>query len=189
MVSGVDFRSWPQTDEHPEIETGSQPQTGLACRKGLTARRKQPRLRSVPQPKPCLEHTNKSRTGSLRRCFSVKAPMLKNHRQTPSPNAIAKRHRQTPSLKCRRRNAIIETPRKNAANPGKDWRRLTRFPFSFQEQIQGPKNAPIARFFGLGCYQSRSETGEVFKAAVQQAARLRRLPGKGINAGAVSAVH
>ena len=26
----------------------------------------------------------------------------------------------------------------------------------FQEQIQAPKNAPIARFDGLGCYQSRS---------------------------------
>ena len=32
----------------------------------------------------------------------------------------------------------------------------------FQEQIQGPKNASIARFDGLGCYQSRSKTGRGF---------------------------
>ena len=30
------------------------------------------------------------------------------------------------------------------------------FPLRNQEQIQGPKNAPIARFDGLGCYQTRS---------------------------------
>ena len=28
---------------------------------------------------------------------------------------------------------------------------------SFQEQIQGPKNASIARFDGLDCYQTNSE--------------------------------
>ena len=47
----------------------------------------------------------------------------------------------------------------------------------FQERISGPENAPIARFDGLGCYQSRSgekaESGmaESGNAAVHQAAR------------------
>ena len=35
----------------------------------------------------------------------------------------------------------------------------------FQEQIQGPENAPIARFDGLGCYQSSSETSHAFRGA------------------------
>ena len=34
----------------------------------------------------------------------------------------------------------------------------------FQEQIKGPKNASIARFDGLGCYQSHSEISDVFRA-------------------------
>ena len=37
------------------------------------------------------------------------------------------------------------------------WRRLLRVLLLFQEQIQGAKNASIARFDGLGCYQIRSE--------------------------------
>ena len=36
-----------------------------------------------------------------------------------------------------------------------------RFPLLNQEQIQGPKNASIARFDGLGCYQVRSEIHDV----------------------------
>ena len=32
-----------------------------------------------------------------------------------------------------------------------------------QEQIKGPENASIARFDGLGCYQSRSEIGNGFR--------------------------
>ena len=38
-----------------------------------------------------------------------------------------------------------------------DMPRAGRVPLLFQEQIQGAKNASIARFDGLGCYQSRSE--------------------------------
>ena len=37
-------------------------------------------------------------------------------------------------------------------------------PLHFQEHIQAPKNASIARFDGLGCYQSRSEISAVFRA-------------------------
>ena len=32
-----------------------------------------------------------------------------------------------------------------------------------QEPIQGSENTPIARFFGLGCYQTHSEIGGVFQ--------------------------
>ena len=32
-----------------------------------------------------------------------------------------------------------------------------RIPLFFQEQIKGPKNASIARFDGIGCYQTDSE--------------------------------
>ena len=35
--------------------------------------------------------------------------------------------------------------------------RMRTFPLSFREPIQGPKNASIARFDGLGCYRSGSE--------------------------------
>ena len=35
----------------------------------------------------------------------------------------------------------------------------------FRERIQSPKNAPIARFSGLGRYQSRSEMGSDFQGA------------------------
>ena len=38
-------------------------------------------------------------------------------------------------------------------------------PLFFQEQIQGPKNASIARFQGLCCYQSRSKTSDGFRRA------------------------
>ena len=37
-----------------------------------------------------------------------------------------------------------------------------RFSLLFQEQIKGPKNASIARFDGLCCYQIKSETGDAF---------------------------
>ena len=39
----------------------------------------------------------------------------------------------------------------------------------FQEQIKGPENASIARFDGLGCYQSRSEIGNGFWARAAKA--------------------
>ena len=35
----------------------------------------------------------------------------------------------------------------------------------FQEQIQGLKNASIARFDGLGCYQTNSEKAVTARAA------------------------
>ena len=35
----------------------------------------------------------------------------------------------------------------------------------FQEQIQGPENAPVARFDGLCCYQTGSETGAGLRSA------------------------
>ena len=60
------------------------------------------------------------------------------------------------------RNASAGTPspnphRQKAVSPGQVWRRLTSISLSFREQIQGPENAPIARFFGLRCYQSRRQ--------------------------------
>ena len=36
-------------------------------------------------------------------------------------------------------------------------RRVRLLPLFFQERTKGPENAPIARFSGLGCYQTRSE--------------------------------
>ena len=50
---------------------------------------------------------------------------------------------------------------KARAGEGLQWRNL----LFFQERIQGPKNAPIARFDGLGCYQSRSEIDEGLRSA------------------------
>ena len=44
--------------------------------------------------------------------------------------------------------------------------RPARVSLRFQEQIKGPENAPIARFSGLGCYQTRSETGRWLAARV-----------------------
>ena len=44
----------------------------------------------------------------------------------------------------------------------------------FQERIKGLKNAPIARFDGLGCYQSRSEINEGFQAVNAESAKLAR---------------
>ena len=38
----------------------------------------------------------------------------------------------------------------------------------FQEQIKGPENAPIARFDGLGCYQTGSEMGDACGARGQR---------------------
>ena len=49
--------------------------------------------------------------------------------------------------------AALELGR-NGLNPT----RLAACPLLNQEQIQGRKNAPVARFDGLCCYQSRSET-------------------------------
>ena len=57
--------------------------------------------------------------------------------------------------------------RPNAANVRK---RKQAHPISspvllrFQEQIKGPENASIARFDGLRCYQTSSETSDVFRA-------------------------
>ena len=84
----------------------------------------------------------------------------------------------------------IQTPqtRESAAQPKP---RLLRF----QERIKGPKNASIARFDGLCCYQSRSEIGNGFwaraaKAVLQMgfrrvlntSARIRRGPGHALAA-------
>ena len=44
----------------------------------------------------------------------------------------------------------------------------------FQERIKGLKNAPIARFGGLGCYQSRSEINEGFQTVNAESAKLAR---------------
>ena len=43
----------------------------------------------------------------------------------------------------------------------------------FQEQIKGPENAPIARFDGLGCYQTSSEISDVFRARSAAKTALR----------------
>ena len=45
------------------------------------------------------------------------------------------------------------------------WRAWLLF---FQEQIKGPENAPIARFDGLGCYQTGSEMGDACGARGQR---------------------
>ena len=44
----------------------------------------------------------------------------------------------------------------------------------FQEQIKGPENAPIARFDGLGCYQTHSETDGGFRSGKQAPDRKKR---------------
>ena len=176
MVSGVDFRSWPQTDEHPEIETGSQPQTGLAFRKGLTARRKRPRLRSVPQPKPRLEHTNKSRTGSPRRCFSVKAPMLKNHR----PNAIA----EMPPLKRHHRN-----PTQKRRQSGKGLAAFDPVSALFSGANSRPQKRPHRTVFRAWLLSKQERNRRCFQGGGAAGGQVAAAAEKGINAGAVSAVH
>ena len=60
-------------------------------------------------------------------------------------------HAEMPMPKCPCRNAHAEMP------PVRDGRRLLWVSLFFQEQIKGPGNAPIARFDGFRCYQSRSE--------------------------------
>ena len=60
----------------------------------------------------------------------------------------------------------------------------------FQEQIKGPKNASIARFDGLGCYQSHSEISDVFRAGSAARTALRTGFKKvrfGFNAGSMQA--
>ena len=53
----------------------------------------------------------------------------------------------------------------NAARNSPGWHGV----LLFWEQIQGPENAPIARFSGLGCYQSRSETGRRIGGGLRRA--------------------
>ena len=52
---------------------------------------------------------------------------------------------------------------------------ISHLALRFQERIQGPKNAPIARFDGIWCYQTGSEKS-VFRPAARRSAfqRLRR---------------
>ena len=60
----------------------------------------------------------------------------------------------------------------------------------FQEQIKGPENASIARFGGLGCYQSHSEISDVFRAGSAAKTALRTGFKKvrcGFNAGSMRA--
>ena len=58
------------------------------------------------------------------------------------------------------------------AHPQPDKRPACRVTLFFQEQIKGPKNAPIARFFGLGCYQTRSKRGARKRCGKTPAKRL-----------------
>ena len=58
------------------------------------------------------------------------------------------------------------------AHPQPDKRPACRVTLFFQEQIKGPENAPIARFFGLGCYQTRSERGARKRCGKTPAKRL-----------------
>ena len=97
------------------------------------------------------------RMGSARKRSSriwFRVPFCAPHPRTnaePASRAgvsVPKRHRQ---------NTTPKRPRQNAASGGQIWRRLLRCSLFFWEQIKGPQNASIARFFGLGCYQSRSE--------------------------------
>ena len=46
----------------------------------------------------------------------------------------------------------------------------------FQEQIQGPENASIARFSGLCCYQSRSEISDGLRSAGGRKSRFAAPP-------------
>ena len=61
----------------------------------------------------------------------------------------------------------------------------------FQEQISGPENASIARFDGLGCYQTSSEMGGVLQgvAGMKKASAFEQ--GAGLRPGAAgqSALH
>ena len=49
----------------------------------------------------------------------------------------------------------------------------------FQEQIQGPENASIARFDGLGCYQSSSEKKHCLSEC--RAGRPKPVRGRALN--------
>ena len=67
--------------------------------------------------------------------------------------------------------------------------RFRRVSLHFQEQIQGPKNGPIARFQGLCCYQTDSKKGFQTPGgkrravlAIRSCARACR-PGRGAAAG------
>ena len=50
---------------------------------------------------------------------------------------------------------------------------ISRLPLFFQEQIKGSKNAPIARFDGLCCYQTRSSLSRLARRAAFQKPRRK----------------
>ena len=58
----------------------------------------------------------------------------------------------------------------------------------FQEQIKGPENASIARFDGLCCYQTSSETSDVF-GPDQWRKPIRRRASRRFGAGSMQAGH
>ena len=60
-----------------------------------------------------------------------------------------------------------QRPKRGKASPA---RRIALF---FQERIQGPENGPIARFDGLGRYQTGSEWGDIFGLSGRRAGRRR----------------
>ena len=97
---------------------------------------------------------------------------------TPRPFAKAEAALHTAASALKRSGKSTQT--KNAAYLGKDRPRLLCFSLSFQEQIQGLKNASIARFQGLCCYQSRSETSDGFRGGFQSPAARQRKPGAGL---------
>ena len=94
-----------------------------------------PKPKSVPFPRP--------------RHVPRPAPMNKKLNQPAAP-PLQRRHTRT-------RTQAPKRPRHTAAQPWQIRQRLTRLPLRFREQIQGPENASIARFDGLGRYQTHSE--------------------------------
>ena len=92
----------------------------------------------------CAFNAGRACTG----CFRESArPDLASRRQKPEKNA------QTPQTR--------ESGNKAQRSPSPVLLR-------FQEQIKGPKNAPIARFDGLCCYQTRSEISNGFRGRIRQ---------------------
>ena len=105
-------------------------------------RQEWPKPKSVPFPRP--------------RHVPRPAPMNKKLNQPAAP-PLQRRHTRT-------RTQAPKRPRHTATQPWQIRQRLTRLLLRFREQIQGPENAPIARFDGLGCYQTRSEKTMLRKA-------------------------
>ena len=182
--SDLAFRAWPSVGQRLEIKAGGKSQTGLVPRRGRAAPESaqaefgcvlkpnsvpRPRLRLVSHPQrmgtPEMTEIAPGSGNQSHARLHVPRPRTKAE---PAPRAAASappRQPGAPALERNRPNAVAETPTPKAASPGQVWRRWLRFPLCFREQIKGPENAPIARFYGLCCYQSGSKKSDGFRGA------------------------